>query len=52
MRELLKESNEPALFVLPSGFLETDEELELVRANRELVRRDGNLGVVDALGGF
>jgi shikimate kinase len=41
LRELLEEQRQPALFVLSSGFLETDEELDLVRANRELVKREG-----------
>lgn len=40
-RELLAEQDDPALLVLSSGFLETDEELDLVRANRELVKAQG-----------
>lgn len=41
LRELLLEQRTPALFVLSSGFLVTDEELDLVRANQELVKREG-----------
>lgn len=40
-RDLLDENREPALFVLSSGFLETDVERKRIRDNRTLVKRYG-----------